>query len=119
MSQAIFISRRVFLKLSATAGAGLLAGISLIQSCSKDSITSSTASPQVNPDLWVRIDSDNSVSIIIPKSEMGQGIVTSLAMLVVEELGADYFDRRNPERVKARLVQRLEKLGFKVTLEAA
>jgi transposase len=36
-----------------------------------------------------------------------------------EELGADYFDRRNPERVKARLVQRLEKLGFKVTLEAA
>ena len=35
------------------------------------------------------------------------------------ELGADYFDRRNPERVKDRLVTRLEKLGFKVTLELA
>src|SRR4030095_15742375 len=34
-----------------------------------------------------------------------------------QELGADYFDRRNPERVKDRLVQRLEKLGYKVTLE--
>ena len=33
------------------------------------------------------------------------------------ELGADYFDRRNPERVRDRLVQRLEKLGYKVSLE--
>lgn len=36
-----------------------------------------------------------------------------------EELGADYFDRRNPERVRDRLVQRLEKLGYTVTLEQA
>ena len=34
-----------------------------------------------------------------------------------QELGADYFDRRNPERVKARLVQRLEKMGYEVKLE--
>jgi predicted glycosyltransferase len=33
------------------------------------------------------------------------------------ELGADYFDRRNPERVKERLVTRLEKLGYQVTLQ--
>jgi transposase len=36
-----------------------------------------------------------------------------------QELGADYFDRRNPERVRDRLVQRLEKLGYKVSLEQA
>ena len=90
MNQAIPISRRIFLKVSATAGAGLLAGISLIQSCTKDSATSPTAFPQVNPGLWVRIDRDNTVSVIIPKAEMGQGIVTSLAMLVIEELGADW-----------------------------
>ncbi len=35
------------------------------------------------------------------------------------ELGADYFDRRNPERVKERLVAKLEKLGYKVSLEKA
>jgi len=34
-----------------------------------------------------------------------------------EDLGADYFDRRNPQAVKNRLVQRLEKLGYKVSLE--
>jgi transposase len=36
-----------------------------------------------------------------------------------QELGADYFDRRNPERVKDRLVARLEKLGYQVSLEPA
>jgi hypothetical protein len=36
-----------------------------------------------------------------------------------QELGADYFDRRNPERVKDRLVARLEKLGYKVSLKQA
>jgi transposase len=35
------------------------------------------------------------------------------------ELGADYFDRRNPERVKDRLVTRLQKLGYEVTLAKA
>ncbi len=35
------------------------------------------------------------------------------------ELGADYFDRRNPERVKDRLVARLQKLGFTVTVQPA
>jgi transposase len=35
-----------------------------------------------------------------------------------QELGADYFDRRNPERIKHRLVARLEKMGLKVTLES-
>ncbi len=37
----------------------------------------------------------------------------------LQELGADYFDRRNPERVKDRLVTRLERLGYKVSLEHA
>jgi transposase len=36
-----------------------------------------------------------------------------------QELGADYFDRRNPERVRDRLVERLKKLGYRVNLEPA
>lgn len=36
-----------------------------------------------------------------------------------QELGADFFDRRNPARVKDRLVRRLEHLGYKVNLEPA
>ena len=33
------------------------------------------------------------------------------------DLGADYFDQQRPESVKKRLVKRLEKLGYQVTLE--
>jgi transposase len=35
------------------------------------------------------------------------------------DLGADYFDRRNPQRVRDRLVRRLETLGYKVSLQPA
>jgi transposase len=34
------------------------------------------------------------------------------------ELGADYLDRLDPRRVSHRLVKRLERLGYKVTIEA-
>jgi len=36
-----------------------------------------------------------------------------------KDLGSNYFDRRNAERTKRRLVERLEGLGLKVTLEPA
>jgi len=39
--------------------------------------------------------------------------------MVYHELGADYFDKLNPQRTKRRLVKRLEALGFRVTLQTA
>lgn len=36
---------------------------------------------------------------------------------VYQDLGADYFDKQRPESVKKRLIKRLEKLGYQVTLE--
>jgi transposase len=36
-----------------------------------------------------------------------------------KDLGADYFDRRNPERIRDHLVRRLKRLGYNVTLEKA
>jgi hypothetical protein len=37
---------------------------------------------------------------------------------VYRDLGPDYFDQLHPQRLKNRLVKRLEGLGFQVTLEA-
>ncbi|NIP73303.1 MAG: xanthine dehydrogenase family protein molybdopterin-binding subunit [Gammaproteobacteria bacterium] len=48
----------------------------------------------LNP--WVRIDPDDTVTVIIDRSEMGQGVVTGLAMLVAEELEVD-LDRVRTE----------------------
>ena len=39
---------------------------------------------------WVKVGADNSVTVMVPKSEMGQGVITSLAMLLADELDADW-----------------------------
>ncbi len=39
---------------------------------------------------WVKIDADGSVTVMLAKSEMGQGVATSLCMLLAEELDADW-----------------------------
>jgi isoquinoline 1-oxidoreductase beta subunit len=39
---------------------------------------------------WVRIAKDNTVTVIVPHSEMGQGVHTSLPMMLAEELDADW-----------------------------
>ena len=43
---------------------------------------------------WVKIGADNTVGIVMCKSEMGQGIYTGLAMVLAEELDADWAQVR-------------------------
>jgi len=45
---------------------------------------------QVALNGWVKIGADDSVGVVICKSEMGQGVLTGLAMLLAEELDADW-----------------------------
>jgi isoquinoline 1-oxidoreductase beta subunit len=42
------------------------------------------------PNAWLRIGADDSVTVLVDRSELGQGISTALPMLVAEELGADW-----------------------------
>src|SRR5437667_180278 len=42
------------------------------------------------PNAWLRIDADGTTTITIDKSEMGEGNHTALAMLIAEELDADW-----------------------------
>ena len=46
--------------------------------------------PVYPPNAFIRIAPDDSITIVINKSEMGQGVYTSLAMLIAEELEADW-----------------------------
>ena len=77
-------SRRGFLKTSA---AGLIVGFWLPQRGAAQSAASATPA-KVN--AWVRIAPDDSVTLMIHKSEMGQGTVTSLSQLLAEELECDW-----------------------------
>ncbi|MDT7547925.1 MAG: isoquinoline 1-oxidoreductase subunit beta, partial [Actinomycetota bacterium] len=50
---------------------------------------SAVASQAFEPNLFVRIDPDGTVTLTVHRSEMGQGVRTSLAMLLAEELDVD------------------------------
>jgi isoquinoline 1-oxidoreductase subunit beta len=78
------LDRREFLKASALAGGGLVIGISLA-GCSKPADLARTAAGG-QPVAWLKIGGDNSITILVDKSEMGQGVYTSLPMLLAEEL---------------------------------
>ncbi len=75
-------SRRNFLKTSAALSGGLMVGFQL-------PAFGATASTATAMNGWVRVGSDNTITIICHRSEMGQGTYTSIPMLVAEELEVD------------------------------
>jgi len=89
MNDIINMSRRDFLKTSALIGGGLILGFSLPLRESFYAAATPSAAP-FTPNAFIRISADDVVTIIINKSEMGQGVYTSLPMLVAEELECDW-----------------------------
>jgi isoquinoline 1-oxidoreductase beta subunit len=84
------LSRRAFLKTSAAGGAVLLIGFHLPARASSDP-AQAQEKPPINPlNAWIRITPDNRVTLILAKSEMGQGIMTALPMILAEELCLDW-----------------------------
>jgi isoquinoline 1-oxidoreductase beta subunit len=86
------INRRAFVVRSAAAGAGLLIGVrfpvSLLNAQENDK---AAKKPMANPfDAYIHIHPDNNISLIVAKSEMGQGIKTGLAMILAEEAELDF-----------------------------
>ena len=79
------IARRHFLKISAVAGGGLLLSTRVF---SKADVQSEDTDFLAN--AFVKIEKDNTTTITIAKSEMGQGVRTSLALLIAEELDLDW-----------------------------
>jgi isoquinoline 1-oxidoreductase beta subunit len=89
MATQLSIDRRTFLKASAAGGAALLVGFHLPARASDPA--QEQEKPPINPlNAWVRITPDNHVTLILAKSEMGQGIMTALPMILAEELCLDW-----------------------------
>ncbi|QIY77989.1 xanthine dehydrogenase family protein molybdopterin-binding subunit [Chromobacterium violaceum] len=83
------VSRRGFLKMSGAVGGALCLGFVLNERGGKaEAAEAKSAIPA--PNAFVRIEKDGGVTIVSNKSEMGQGIYTSLAMLIAEELECDW-----------------------------
>ncbi len=86
------IDRRSFLRLTAMAGGGLVLGHYVLPSAGAEG--AAPAAEKVNglfiPNVFIRIAPDGAVTIFSARPEVGQGIKTSLPMVVAEELGADW-----------------------------
>ncbi len=80
-------SRRDFLKCVVVAGAGLTLGVRLPQASAQDGAFLAE-DDSFQPNAFVRIGSDNRVTLIMKHLEMGQGSHTGLATLLAEELDA-------------------------------
>jgi isoquinoline 1-oxidoreductase beta subunit len=82
------LSRRDFIKVSSVAGAGLV--LSFYLPAKDETAEAAAASPEFAPNAWLAIDSNGIVTITVARSEMGQGVLTSMPMIVAEELEADW-----------------------------
>jgi isoquinoline 1-oxidoreductase subunit beta len=80
------VSRRDFLQTGAAASGALMIGF-VLPGCATPGASSKVATAM--PNSWVRVGSDNSVTLLCARSEMGQGVYTSMPMLIAEELEVD------------------------------
>lgn len=87
MSRSKDMTRRQFIKTGALLGGGLVLACHLPIG-SKNALAGQQA--EFTPNAFLKIGQDESITIIVNKSEMGQGIYTSLPMLVAEELCCDW-----------------------------
>jgi len=114
MNNTQLMSRRSFLKVATTTGAGLAIQIFLPGCTSPTPIptdahtlppqptleTEPTATGTPEPPAWLQpsvyltIGNDGLVTITVNRSEMGQGVRTAFPMIVAEELGADWSSIR-------------------------
>lgn len=79
------VGRAEFIRGAATLGAGLSLAFSLP---ARAPAARNATQHSFMPNAWVRILPDDSVTILISKSEMGQGIATGLATILADELDA-------------------------------
>ena len=78
------VSRRGFMQGSATVAGGLMVGVSLPLAG-----PAQAAGTLHTPNAWVHIADDNTITLISARSEMGQGVYTSMPMQIAEELNVD------------------------------
>jgi len=76
------LSRREFVAAGVAAGAGLVIGFYLPHGNSSGSTFA--------PNAYLKITPDGKITIVVARSEMGQGVRTSLPMILAEELEADW-----------------------------
>ncbi|MFN8988090.1 MAG: molybdopterin cofactor-binding domain-containing protein [Burkholderiales bacterium] len=107
-------SRRDFLKVSAATGGGLVIGFNLSLG-NKLALAQAAPAPNLNqPNAFLRIALDGTVTVQVKHLEFGQGVMTSLPMLLAEELKCDWTKIR-AELAPAAPVYAHSSFGMQIT----
>jgi len=84
-------TRRAFITTGVAAGGTVVFAVAIRRGDRTDKVIDLVAdSNDALFDIWLKISPDNSVTAIIPHAEMGQGVHTTLAMMLADELDADW-----------------------------
>src|SRR5687767_11461163 len=83
------VTRRAFIQTSTTGVAAIFFGCRVATKPST-APTKAGKSSGFEPNAWIRIAADGAVTVIIAECEMGQGVTTSMPMIVADELRADW-----------------------------
>jgi len=105
-------SRRTFLVTTAAAGGGLLLGVYLPRTIGAKA---QIADAELAPNAFVRIKPDDTITLVMPQVEMGQGTYTSMSMLIAEELEVDLAKVSLEAAPASDKLYALPLLGFQVT----
>lgn len=81
------LTRRNFLRVSAITGGGMMLSLSFLNNTANAETVADTA---FAPNIYIKIGTDGSILILAPNPEIGQGVKTSLPMIVAEELCVDW-----------------------------
>jgi isoquinoline 1-oxidoreductase subunit beta len=81
------LTRRNFLRVSAITGGGMMLSLSFLNNAANAETVADTA---FSPNVYIKIGTDGSILILAPNPEIGQGVKTSLPMIVAEELCVDW-----------------------------
>ena len=84
------LTRRRFLLGTTAIGGGLLIGYAATRPSKHAIANRQAAADERFLTTWLRITPDNIVTVIVPHSEMGQGVLTSLPMMAADEMDADW-----------------------------
>jgi len=88
-------SRRSFLRTSSLASGGMLIGFNFFTAC-KDTVKMPVDISKLNYNdfnAFIKISAEGMVTIFSPNPEIGQGVKTSMPMVIAEELGASSCGR--------------------------
>lgn len=84
-------TRRAFISAGVLAGGVVVFGVAIRPGNRADKVRGMIASDDESVfNVWVKISPDNTVTAIVPHAEMGQGVHTTLAMMLADEMDADW-----------------------------